>query len=127
MEHIINILYTYLCLIRQVKKEYNNLKNVAIKPDKMPIISHGKMFASHKVEGIGDDFVPDLVDKNKIDEIILIKDEDAINMSRKISRELGIGVGISAGANFLGSVLLQNKINKNVVTVFADDNKNICL
>ena len=48
-------------------------------------------------------------------------------MSRKISRELGIGVGISAGANFLGSVLLQNKINKNVVTVFADDNKNICL
>ena len=106
-----------------LKKKFDNLKIVAIEPDKMPIISQGKMLGSHKIEGIGDDFVPDLVDKEKIDEIILINDEDAINMSRKISRELGIGVGISSGANFLGSVLLQDKMKHNVVTVFADDNK----
>ena len=44
-------------------------------------------------------------------------------MSRKLAKELGIGVGISSGANFLGSVLVEQKINKEVVTVFADDNK----
>ena len=44
-------------------------------------------------------------------------------MSRKIAKDLGIGVGISSGANFLGSVLLKEQVNDAVVTVFADDNK----
>ena len=48
---------------------------------------------------------------------------DAINMSRKLSTDLGLGVGISSGANFLGCILLQNEIKTPVVTVFADDNK----
>ena len=89
----------------------------------MPIISTGKIISNHKIEGIGDDFVPDLVDKNAIDDIILVNDEDSINMSRKIAKDLGIGVGISSGANLIGSILLQEKINKPIVTVFADDNK----
>ena len=44
-------------------------------------------------------------------------------MSRKLAKELGLGVGISSGANFLGCVLLSEKIDNGVVTVFADDNK----
>ena len=44
-------------------------------------------------------------------------------MSRKIARKLGIGVGISSGANLIGAVLLATKIGKDVITVFADDNK----
>lgn len=108
---------------QKLKEKYTNLKITAIEPDKMPIISNGKILGQHKIEGIGDDFVPELVDKNKIDKIILINDDDAINMSRKLSRELGLGVGISSGANLLGSVLLNDEIHKNVVTVFPDDNK----
>ena len=107
----------------KLKEENDNLKIIAIEPDKMPIISKGIKISNHKIQGIGDDFVPDLLDKEKIDDIILINDEDAINMSRKLAKELGIGVGISSGANFLGSVLVEQKINKEVVTVFADDNK----
>ena len=107
----------------KLKEENDNLKIIAIEPDKMPIISKGIKISNHKIEGIGDDFVPDLLDKEKIDDIILINDDDAINMSRKLAKELGIGVGISSGANFLGSVLVEQKINKEVVTVFADDNK----
>ena len=107
----------------KLKEENDSLKIIAIEPDKMPIISKGIKISNHKIEGIGDDFVPDLLDKEKIDDIILINDEDAINMSRKLAKELGIGVGISSGANFLGSVLVEQKINKEVVTVFADDNK----
>lgn len=108
---------------KRLKEQFNNLKIVAIEPDKMPIISQGKAIAQHKIEGIGDDFVPDLVDREAINDIILVNDDDAINMSRKLARELGLGVGISSGANFIGSILLNEKIEKTIVTVFADDNK----
>ena len=108
---------------KRLKKEIEDFKIVAIEPDKMPIISQGKIISQHKIEGIGDDFVPDLVDRNTIDDIVLVNDEDAINMSRILAKELGLGVGISSGANLIGSVLLNEKINKPVVTVFADDNK----
>ena len=107
----------------RLKEKFENMKTIAIEPDKMPIISQGKILGQHKIEGIGDDFVPDLVDKSKIDEIILINDEDAINMSRKLSKELGLGVGISSGANLIGSVLVNENIENAVATVFADDNK----
>lgn len=108
---------------KRLKEEFVQLQIVAIEPDKMPIISQGKAIAQHKIEGIGDDFVPDLVDKESIDDIILVNDDDAINMSRKLARELGLGVGISSGANLIGSILLNEKIYKPIVTVFADDNK----
>ena len=77
----------------------------------------------HKIEGIGDDFVPDLLNIEKIDDIILINDDDAIKMAKKVARELGIGVGISSGANLLGAIRLGYKLNKDIITVFADDNK----
>ena len=107
----------------KLKEKNINLKIVAIEPDKMPIISQGKIIGSHKIEGIGDDFVPELVEKDKIDNIILVNDNDAINMSRKLAKDLGLGVGISSGANVIGSILLKDKITGSVVTVFADDNK----
>lgn len=108
---------------KRLKDEFKDFKIVVIEPDKMPIISQGKIISQHKIEGIGDDFVPDLVDRDAIDDIILVNDEDAINMSRILAKELGLGVGISSGANLIGSVLLNEKINKPIVTVFADDNK----
>ena len=114
---------TLMGTTKKLKEKFKNMKIVAIEPDKMPIISQGKILGQHKIEGIGDDFVPDLIDKNKIDDIILINDNDAINMSRKLSRNLGLGVGISSGANLIGSILLTEKIENAVVTIFADDNK----
>ncbi len=107
----------------KLKEKFKDIKIVAIEPDKMPIISTGKIIGDHKIEGIGDEFIPDLIDRNKIDDIFLVNDEDSINMSRKIARELGLGIGISSGANFIGSVMLNNKINQAICTVFADDNK----
>lgn len=108
---------------KRLKERFPTLLTVALEPDKMPLISGGKIIGQHKIEGIGDDFIPELVDKSKIDKVILINDDDAINMSRKLAKELGLGVGISSGANFLGSVILENEINDNVVTIFTDDNK----
>lgn len=77
---------------KRLKEEFKDLKIVAIEPDKMPMISGGKILGNHKIEGIGDDFIPELVDKKAIDEVILVNDEDAINMSRRLAKELGIGV-----------------------------------
>ena len=75
-----------------------------------------------KIEGIGDDFIPGIVEEDLIDDIVLIDDVDAINMSKRIAKEFGLGIGISSGANFLASVLV-NKDDIKVATVFADDNK----
>ena len=80
-------------------------------------------FGKHKIEGIGDEFIPEIVDTNILTDVILVNDDDAINMSKKLARELGLGVGISSGANFLVAVQIQENLNKNVVTVFPDDLK----
>lgn len=101
-------------------KEHKNTKIVALEPRTMAMITNG-IKTSHKIEGIGDEFIPDIVDLDIIDDIVLIDDKDAINMANKIAKELGIGVGISSGANLLASILINN--NNTVVTVFPDDNK----
>lgn len=102
-------------------KEYNkDIKIIALEPSTMPLLSEGKIIGPHKIEGIGDDFVPSIVDKNIIDKIVKIDDKDAINMSKLLAKRLGLGVGISSGANFLAAVI--SNID-NVATVFADDAK----
>lgn len=102
-------------------KDYNKeIKLIALEPSSMPLLSENKVIGPHKIEGIGDDFIPSLVDKTKIDQIIKIDDRDAINMSRILARKFGLGVGISSGANLLAGII--SGID-NIVTVFADDAK----
>ena len=111
---------TLMGIGKKIKEIYINSKVIAIEPESLPIISKGINEGTHKIEGIGDEFVPQLLDRNIIDQIILINDEDAINMANLLASKLGLGVGISSGANFLGAVLSNLD---NVVTVFPDDLK----
>lgn len=108
---------------KRLKEFDTNIKVYALEPDKMPLLSQNKIISNHKIEGIGDDFIPDLVDRNIIDEIIQVNDDDSINMSRIIAQKLGIGVGISSGANMIASIIAKEENDKCVVTVFPDDNK----
>ena len=108
---------------KKLKKWNKNIDIIALEPDKMPIISQNKILGSHKIEGIGDEFIPELLDKNFIDNVILVNDDDAINMSKLLAKKLGLGVGISSGANILACILYQEQTNLPVVTVFPDDNK----
>ncbi|MBR6821093.1 MAG: cysteine synthase family protein [Bacilli bacterium] len=101
-------------------KERFNIQVVALEPSQMPIMSKGIDTGSHRIEGIGDDFIPSIVDKGIVDKIVTIDDEDAINMARILARKYGLGVGISSGANLIASVISGKE---NVVTVFADDFK----
>ena len=117
---------TLIGIGKRLKENNPNIRIFALEPETMPILSNGKIQRQHKVEGIGDDFIPDIFERNKEiieKDIILINDDDAINMAQKLAEELGIGVGISSGANFIGAILLQDKLKKDMITVFADDNK----
>ena len=114
---------TLMGVAKRLKEANENVKIYALEPDKMPLLSQNKILGNHKIEGIGDDFIPKIVEKDKIDKIILINDDDAINMARKIAINLGLGVGISSGANMIASVLAKEENDGNIVTVFPDDNK----
>lgn len=104
-------------------KDYNpDAKVFALEPSTLSILKMGMVEGSHMIEGIGDDFIPGIVDEDLIDDIVLIHDYDAINMSKRIAQEFGLGIGISSGANFLASVIMDND-ELNIATVFPDDNK----
>lgn len=113
---------TLMGIATSVKEKYNDAKIIALEPKQMPLISKGVVGDGHRIEGIGDDFIPSIVNRALIDEVILVDDEDAINMSRILSKEYGLGVGISSGANLIAAVLSAND-EDNIVTVFADDFK----
>ena len=114
---------TLMGIGKKLKDNYSNILIGVVEPDKMPLLTTGKVIGNHKLEGIGDEFIPDLVDTSIIDKVFDINDDDAINMAKLINRKLGLGVGISSGANFLGSILLNEYTDNPVVTVFPDDNK----
>lgn len=114
---------TLMGIAKRLKENNENVKIYALEPDKMQLLSRNKIYGNHKIEGIGDDFIPKIVDKEKIDKIIIINDEDAVNMAKKLALDLGIGVGISSGANMIASVIAKEENNGNIVTVFPDDNK----
>jgi cysteine synthase A len=79
----------------------------------------------HRIQGISDEFIPPIVDLAAMDEIIDVDDGDAICMAQKLASDLGLGVGISSGANFIAAlkVLEARGGEGTVVTVFPDDNK----
>ncbi len=107
---------------KRIKDNNPDSKLFALEPSTLSILKMGMEEGSHLIEGIGDDFIPGIVEEDLIDDIVLIDDCDAINMSKRIAKEFGLGIGISSGANFLAGVLMDND-DLTIATVFADDNK----
>jgi cysteine synthase A len=96
-----------------------------LEPSNSPTLSTGHCVGRHRIQGISDEFIPPIVDLSCMNSVISVNDGDAILMAQKLAAELGIGVGISAGANFLGAlkVLEDHGGDGVVVTVLPDDNK----
>lgn len=96
-----------------------------LEPAESPTLSAGHKVGQHRIQGISDEFIPPIVDLGELDEVMSVHDGDAILMAQKLACQLGLGVGISSGANFLGALAVQNDLGDDsvVVTVFPDSNK----
>lgn len=105
-----------------IKKRKPGFKAIAVEPKDSPVLSGGKP-GSHKIQGIGAGFVPDVLKTNLIDEIIQVANEDAGNISRRLAKEEGILVGISAGAAVWAAIEVakrpENK-DKIIVPILCD-------
>jgi len=108
-----------------LKEKNPAVKLYPLEPANSPTLSTGYKVGKHRIQGISDEFIPPIVNLETLDDIIMVEDGDAILMAQKLATELGLGVGISSGANFLGALKAQNDLSSDavVVTVFPDDNK----
>ena len=108
-----------------LKKRNPNVKIHPLEPAESPTLTTGYKVGSHRIQGISDEFIPAIVSLDKLDKVIKASDGDSILMAQQLSKKLGLAVGISSGANFLGAIQLQNELGDDavVVTVFSDSNK----
>src|SRR5271165_4017541 len=96
-----------------------------VEPAESPTLSTGCKVGNHRIQGISDEFIPEIVHLKDLNEVISISDGDAIQMAQRLATNLGLAVGISSGCNFLAAVKAQDRIGGDAVvaTVFCDDNK----
>ena len=96
-----------------------------LEPANSPTLSTGHKVGKHRIQGISDEFIPQIVDLAGLDEVVDVWDGDAILMAQKLARSCGLPVGISSGANLLGAIkiALQQGERAVVATVFPDCNK----
>lgn len=96
-----------------------------LEPAESPTLSTGCKVGRHRIQGVSDEFIPPIVRLDTLDGVISVADGDAILMAQALARDLGLGVGISSGANLLGALLAQDRLGPEAVvaTVFCDDNK----
>lgn len=107
---------------RFLKEKNSNIKIVAVEPKASAVLS-GEKSGAHKIQGIGAGFVPEILDKNIIDEIITVSDEEAYNFGREFSKSEGLLVGISSGAALAATIELAKRPankDKNIVVILAD-------
>src|SRR5436190_1657585 len=76
-----------------------NIRLHPVEPAESPTLSIGHKVGHHRIQGISDEFIPALVELDSLDEVLAVHDGDAILMAQKLAGELGLGVGISSGAN----------------------------
>lgn len=116
---------TIMGVAQYLREKDSKIKLHPLEPAESPTLTTGCKVGSHRIQGISDEFIPAICELNSLDEIITVSDGDSILMAQKLAAELGLGVGISSGANFLGALMAREKLGKDAVvaTVFADDNK----
>ena len=104
-----------------LKARRPEIRVVAVEPARSPVLSGGK-FRVHGIQGIGASFVPGIFNRAVVDEIVQVRDEDAMTTARRLAREEGLLVGISSGANVWAALGLAQRLGagRTVVTVLCD-------
>ncbi len=102
-----------------LKEHKPDARLVAVEPkDVSAILGHEP--GLHQIQGIGDGFVPDILDVSMVDDVVEVTDDDAIETTRQLGRDFGLLVGISSGANVWAARQLSKKITGNITTVLSD-------
>lgn len=106
---------------KYLKKQNPNLKIYAVEPAECPVISKQR-WGSHRIEGVGDGFIPSIFDISLLNGVILVSSERAIWMTKRIARDEGLFLGISSGANVEACLELHKRHPelKRVATMFND-------
>ena len=106
---------------RAIRKKFPKAKLIAVEPEESAVM-HWERPSHHKIEGIGDGFIPKIIENHLylVDSVVKIASKEAIEMTKKLARDYGILAGISSGANFLACQQLQEQGYKNICTVFPD-------
>ena len=96
-----------------------------LQPIESPTLTTGHKVGHHRIQGISDEFIPPILRLDQLNSVVSVHDGDAILMAQKLAANLGLAVGISSGANFIGALLVQEEMGADAVvtTVFPDDNK----
>jgi len=102
-----------------LKERKHGVKVVAVEPKNVAALL-GHEPGLHQIQGIGDGFVPKILDVSLVDDVIEVTDEDAIEETRRLGRENGLLVGISSGANTWAARLVAERTGGNVATVLPD-------
>jgi cysteine synthase len=105
-----------------LKKRNPGVQIIAVEPEKSPVLSGGQP-SPHKIQGIGAGFVPDVLNRSILDEIIKVKDEDAGNIARLAARQEGLLIGISSGAALWASLQVAQRpenAGKLIVAIMPD-------
>jgi len=104
-----------------LKEKIPDVKIIAVEPEESAVLS-GKKPGAHRIQGIGAGFEPEILNKEIIDEIITIGDNEAFQMSKRLGKEEGLCVGISSGANVVASLKVAKELGtgKRVVTILCD-------
>jgi cysteine synthase A len=102
-----------------LKEHKPDVKLVAVEPKNVSAIL-GHEPGLHQIQGIGDGFIPDILDVSMVDDVVEVTDEDAIETTRQLGRDYGFLVGISSGANVWAARELVKKIPGNIATVLPD-------
>jgi cysteine synthase A len=110
---------------RFLRSQKTDVRIHPLQPAESPTLSTGHKVGQHRIQGISDEFIPSIVALDQLDEVVSVHDGDAILMAQKLAAQLGLAVGISSGANFIGALMVQNALGRDaiVVTIFPDDNK----
>ena len=111
---------TFTGVAKKLKQQLENVKTYGVEPDSSPLISKGYAGA-HKIQGIGANFLPSVLDVSLLDGMFTCSNEDAFKYAKMINEVEGIGVGISSGAALKGAIdYATSNPNKNVVIIFPD-------
>ena len=103
------------------KEKNSSVKIVAVEPSGSPVLSGGEA-GPHKIQGIGAGFIPEVLKKSLLDEIMTVTDEEAYQTTKQLAKKEGLLVGISAGANVFAAQKVAASLGegKNVVTILCD-------